>query len=113
MLEMLEMLETLLETLETLETLELVYEFVYCIRVSTMVTRIMKFTLILDPLPVYELVYCIRTSAYTNLRLYEPPLIRMSAYTSVRSTLSGAPLLGKLMALPTNIARKACQVQTL
>ncbi len=32
---------------------------------------------------VYDLVYCIRLSAYTNVRLYECPLIRMSAYTNV------------------------------
>jgi hypothetical protein len=40
---------------------------------------------------VYEIVYCIRSSSssnkYTNVRLYECPLIRMSAYTNVRSTL--------------------------
>ncbi len=49
----------------TLKMGKILYESVYCIRVSTPITSV-------------------RTSAYTNLCLYEPPLIRTSAYTNLR-----------------------------
>ena len=42
---------------------------------------------------VYEFVYCIRVSTYTSLRLYKSPLIRVSAYTSLLSTTLGTGCL--------------------
>jgi hypothetical protein len=41
-------------------------------------------------------VYSIPVSAYTSIRLYEYPLIRVSAYTSIRRTVRGGVFFLKI-----------------
>ncbi len=60
--------------------IRVLYEVVYIIRVST----VLFCTQYIGSL--YKVVYFIPVTAYTSIRLYEYPLIRVSAYMSIRLT---------------------------
>ncbi len=63
----------------------IVYEVVYIIWESTVTFRIQYIG------SLYQVVYFIPVTAYTSIRLYEYPLIRVSAYTSICLTAPSLP----------------------